>query len=266
MKNKCFLFSLLVSLLVNEAYSQDTTWSGSWDDMDKIRAQPIKPTIPYPDWSWMFGLKAGASFLKNQGNQTFYLAPGIEKTYAGKSSNNAIGNFSLLFGVQKILTPSFFGRFGIGLGFASSSQLNGNIWDDAEPQFNNFEYNYDLQHAEVTLEAKLLADMGIVVYPWISGSIGAGFNRATNFTSTPIVCGVLPIPDFTDNTTTGFTYSFGAGLEYALKENLKVGIGYEFAHWGNSTLGRTPEQTLNSGLSFNSIYTNGISLNLNYIV
>jgi hypothetical protein len=266
MKNKYFLFSLLTNLLANCALAQETPWSGSWDNMEQVRAQPIKAVMPYPDWSWMFSIKGGAALIQNKETKTFYLAPGIEKSYAAINSNNVEGNFALFFGIQKILSPSLLGRIGIGAGFTTTTQLSGNIWDDADVQFNNFKYEYDLQHTQVTLDTKLLADVGLVVLPWISGSLGVGFNHASNFNSTPTVCGVLPIPNFTTQKTTGFTYGFGLGVEYPLREHLQIGLGYEFTRWGNNELGRAPEQTLNSGLSFNNIYSNGILLNLNYIV
>ena len=57
----------------------------------------------------------------------------------------------------------------------------------------------------------------------------------------------------------------GAGVQKALNNHWQVGVGYEFADWGKSTLGRSLGQTLNTGLSLNYFYTNGVLFNLTYL-
>lgn len=55
------------------------------------------------------------------------------------------------------------------------------------------------------------------------------------------------------------------GAQKALNQHWQVGVGYEFADWGISQLGRAAEQTQNSGLTLNHLYTNGVLFNLTYI-
>jgi opacity protein-like surface antigen len=73
------------------------------------------------------------------------------------------------------------------------------------------------------------------------------------------------MPNFVSNTTTTFTYTLGVGLERHLNQHWQAGIGYEFADWGNSQLIRASGQTLNNGLSFSHLYTNGLLFNLTYL-
>ncbi|MGL6035737.1 MAG: porin family protein, partial [Legionella sp.] len=61
-------------------------------------------------------------------------------------------------------------------------------------------------------------------------------------------------------------YTVGAGLQKSLNDNWQVGVGYEFADWGKSQLASAPEQTLNSGLGLNHLYTNGVLLNVTYVI
>lgn len=111
----------------------------------------------------------------------------------------------------------------------------------------------------------LLANTGFWLIPWVSGSIGVGFNNAHGFHSTPTLFEALPIPDFAAHTQTALTYTLGAGVQKALNPHWQVGVGYEFADWGKSQLGRAAGQTQNSGLTLNHFYTNGALFNLTYI-
>ena len=101
--------------------------------------------------------------------------------------------------------------------------------------------------------------------PWISASAGVGFNHAYDYTNTPLIFEAVANPDFNDHIQTSFTYTLCAGLQKALNPHWQLGVGYEFADWGKSELGRTSGQAMNSGLVLNHLYTNGILFNLTYI-
>ncbi len=100
--------------------------------------------------------------------------------------------------------------------------------------------------------------------PYVSGSLGVGFNQAYHFNITPTIFAAVPAPNFTSNTTVAFTYTLGIGLQRAINAHWKVSAGYEFADWGKSQLGTALGQTLGAGLSLNHLYTNGIQFSLSY--
>lgn len=91
------------------------------------------------------------------------------------------------------------------------------------------------------------------------------FNRAHDFTNTPLIFEALPNSNFTSNTKTAFSYTLGAGIQKILNYHWQVGIGYEFSDWGKSELGRAPGQSLNTGLSLKHLYTNGVLFNFTYV-
>lgn len=197
--------------------------------------------------------------------QTFYLAPEIEKTYAASNSTQALADAELFWGVKKSLAYQLQGQLGLAVATTSNAGLSGNIWDDASPTFDNYTYDYKLRHTHVAVKAKVLADRGFVVTPWLSGSIGVGFNQARNFTNTPKIFEAVMMPNFTDHTTTSFTYTVGAGLARNITKHVQVGLGYEFADWGKSRLNAAPDQTLGSGLALSHFYTNGLLFNFTYL-
>ena len=98
------------------------------------------------------------------------------------------------------------------------------------------------------------------------GILGVAWNRGQNFTSMPTIYPAVPTPFFTSNTKTAFTYTAGAGLQYAFNQTWQFGIGYEFADWGPIQFGPAAQQTINDGYGINHIYTNGVLINLTYIV
>ncbi|MFW2572580.1 STY0301 family protein, partial [Legionella sp. 29fVS95] len=52
-----------------------------------------------------------------------------------------------------------------------------------------------------------LLDSGYVVIPWISGSIGIGFNEAYRFTNMPTIFEALPTPDFANKGVAKWSFS-----------------------------------------------------------
>jgi opacity protein-like surface antigen len=218
-------------------------------------------SLPY---SWVATLSAGPTWENAGSAQTMYLTPAIEKTYTTNRTTHTVGDLELFAGIQTPLREKLNGQFGLAAATTSNATLTGNIWDDADPAFNNYTYSYHVSHTSIALKGKLLADMGYIVIPWISGSLGVGFNYASGFTNTPTLSEALVMPNFKSQTTAAFTYTLGTGIQVKLDPHWQVGVGYEFADWGNSQLSRAPSQTQSSGLSLSHLYTNGVLFNLTY--
>jgi opacity protein-like surface antigen len=83
--------------------------------------------------------------------------------------------------------------------------------------------------------------------------------------NTPTIFQAIVNPNFSSNTKSSFTYTLGAGVQKMLNNNWQVGVGYEFADWGKSQLGRAAGQTLGNGLALSHLYTNGILFNITYL-
>ena len=217
-------------------------------------------------YSFVATLSGGPVWTNNAGDtQQFYLAPELEKRYVAGKSSETLGEGELFLGIQHALNTTVQGQLGLAVAATSNATLRGVIWDDADPIFDNYTYKYKVQHTHVAVKAKLLADMGYIVTPWLSGSVGVGFNRAFDYTSTPTIFEAFPTPNFASRTQTTFTYTVGAGIQKALTQHWQVGVGYEFADWGKSQLGRSAGQTLNTGLTVDHLYTNGLLFNITWL-
>lgn len=248
MKNNSFLLIISASLLSSNAL-----------------AGTMGPVDQQPSWSWVGTISAGPVWADGGATQTFYLTPDIEKTYVASKSSNALFDGEVFLGLQKTLTQTVQAQLGLAVAATSNAGLSGIVWDDADPDFDNYTYSYKIQHTHVAVKGKLLADAGYWLIPWVSASLGVGFNNAHSFTSTPIIFEAEPTPNFASHTKTSFTYTAGAGVQKALSQHWQVGVGYEFADWGKSNLGRAAGQTSNQGLTLNHLYTNGVLFNLTYL-
>ena len=220
---------------------------------------------PSKDQTWVGSIAAGPSWARGGETQTFFLAPEIEKTYVTRKSTNTLASGELFFGIQKLLGSQWLWQFGLAAATAGNAKLQGMIWDDADPQFDNYSYQYEVCNTRVSVKSKLLIDKGYWAMPWVSASLGVGFNRAHEYSNAPLIFEALPNPNFADRTKTAFTYTLGVGVQKPISEHWQMGVGYEFADWGKNELGRALGQTMNSVLALNHLYTNGVLFNLTYV-
>ncbi|HAU1408730.1 TPA: outer membrane protein [Legionella pneumophila] len=248
MKYRLFLFITAAGVLGSTAF-----------------AGTMGPVMSSKDWTWVGSVSAGPVWAKGGETQTFFLAPEIEKTYVARKSTNALASGELFLGLQKLLGSQWLGQLGLAAATTGNAKLQGVIWDDADPQFDNYSYQYKVRNTRVAVKGKLLLDKGYWVMPWVSASLGVGFNRAHEYSNAPLIFEALPNPNFADHTKTAFTYTLGAGVQKSINEHWQLGVGYEFTDWGRGQLGRAFGQTIHSGLTINHLYTNGILFNLSYL-
>lgn len=214
--------------------------------------------------SWVASLSTGPAWESAANNQTFYLAPEMQKTYSADNVTHSLQQTEFFLGVSQPLPENLQSQLGIELAATGDAALSGHIWDDASPIFDNYTYKYQVKHRHVALKGKLLMDNGYPVIPWISVGVGLGFNEAHGFTNTPLISEAVMMSSFANKTTAAFTYTLGVGMQHNITQHTQLGIGYEFSDWGQSRLGRAAGQTLNSGLSLSHLYTSGFLFNITY--
>lgn len=246
--------ALLLSIL-----SMQSAWAGS--------VGAIAPTET-PFSGWVATVSAGPAWESSGQAQTIQLLPLIVDRYTAFHETRTILDGEFFFGMQRALSTRFQGQLGVAVAATSNAGLAGEVWQNANPEFNNFIYGYQVRQTQVAVKGKLLANemTRCALKPYISASLGAGFNQAHSYTSEALIAGPVPAPNFTSNGTTAFTYTVGIGVQRAFARHWEAGVGYQFADWGKSELGRAPGQTMNSGLVLNHLYTNGLMFNLTYLV
>ena len=219
----------------------------------------------FTQWNYVVTLDLGPAWSTPGQTQTLLFLPNFPQTYVNKSTNGALGNGEIFLGLQRDITATLIAQMGLALAVTTPLQLKGDIWQDNDPEFNNFNYSYNISHSHIAIRGKLLKDMRYSIQPYVSGSLGVAFNHAYHFISRPKLLEVALEPPFHSNTNTAFTYTLDLGLQKKLNKNWYFGIGYEFADWGQTDLGRASSQESGTGLQLNHVYTNGLQFYLSFI-
>lgn len=222
-------------------------------------------TLPDASMRPLMTVNLGPVWSNNGTTQTLLLKPGIEKTYAAAKKTEALGYGEVFIGWQRPLYASIFGQLGLALAVSSNAKLSGNVWENANPNFNAFSYQYKVNYSVLALKGKLLTNSIYGVQPYLSGGLGVSMNRAHDFTLKSKQVQKLPRFVFTPHTTTGFSYTLGLGLQAAITSHWQVGLGYEFADRGKFNLTRATNQTLGTGLELNHLYVHQLQLSLSYL-
>ena len=186
-------------------------------------AGTIGPIDTISDLPWVVSLSAGPAWANAGSTQTFNLTPNTQKTYAAHDATNTLFAGELFVGLQRSLMPQLQGQFGLAIAKTGDAQLQGNVWDDADPAFSNYNYEYYVQTTRIAAKGKLLLDKGYWMTPWISASLGVGLNRAHGFDNTPLIPQAGTINNFSGNTQASFSYTLGIGFKINLRE---LGNGY----------------------------------------
>ena len=222
--------------------------------------------LPYPTF---VTLNLGPGWPTSTQNEVIELLPNVNNRYISSNNTDAFLDGELFVGWQekinncKHLAES---QFGLAYMVTNSAKINGVIWQDNDPRFNNETYAYRIKHSHVALRGKLLSTPKETYQGYLTGSIGIAFNTSYGFNNSPVITTVLPSPNFQTNTETDFTYTLAAGVQKILNPNWAIGMGYQFADWGKSRLNRAPGQTMNTGPGFRNFYTSEAQFNLTYSV
>ncbi len=127
-----------------------------------------------------------------------------------------------------------------------------------------YSYAYQVNHVRVDLKGRLISNQFRLIQPYISGGFGVAFNNAHAFTGYSNYPIAYPFEWFGSNTTVGFAYTLGAGLQTNFAPNWVFGLGYEFADLGKSHLDGNGD-TLVEGLELTHLYTNSLLFSLSYL-
>jgi len=232
----------------------------SLPEMPKLDLSSIRNANP----PWVAMLSIGPVWASGGEQQTLYLTPTIRKTYTANKFTSGLAYGEFFLGREKAVHDKVLGQLGFTVATTGSATISGYVWDEASPIFNNYAYNYQVKHTHVAVKGRLIANKVEYVQPWISGSLGVGFNQAQGFSNSPLISEAVVMPNFANNTLTAFTYTVSGGFEHRINDNYQAGVGYQFADWGRSQLNAAPGQTVGTGLALSHLYTNGFLINLSY--
>lgn len=163
-----------------------------------------------------------------------------QNQFNADGGSDVFGSGEVFFALQKSIYPGLSGRFGLAVAWSGEADMSGRVRLFVNSA--SARYKYNLSQTRVALKGLLAPNyQNWIVQPYLSGSVGVGFNNASKFRTNPNILLTGPLGRnqtyrYEDNTETGLSYTVGAGVQKSLTPNWQVGVGYEFADWGKSAL------------------------------
>ena len=211
-------------------------------------------------------LGLGSDSTTDRTSQNITLFAPFQNTYYGNYNDiQTIGNVFLGGEIQ------FMDKWAWQLGASYYQNItpftpNGTVYQFADVNFGNLNYNFNVQSRRYLAETKLLYAFNEKFHPYVQGGIGRANNRSYGYTEVPITSADVPMQTaFANKTVNSFTYSVGLGLEMDMTKNLRFGIGYNYVKLGSAGLGVVSGQESTDTIKLNNFNTNEVMLHFSYV-
>lgn len=223
--------------------------------------------------NWFLTIGGGGQFPQSKSNITVsngsnFPSPFDVDTYS--SHQHATNGLLLLsagrrWALERPWIPAY--SLGLYYQYLFPSKTSGTITQYSEPQFKNYNYQFNTTSNVLLASAKMNVYKINRLSPYISGGIGGAFNRLSNYQEIALP-GVTPriSPAFASNTSNQFAYNAGAGLDLQLLPSLLVSVGYLYQHIGDATSGPGKRTWSNTSLNLGSLAQNEVVASVSYLV
>ncbi len=211
-------------------------------------------------------LSPGFGYAKNSHKQTLQLQTSpqdLSNQYV--ANNNWNGTFSPTVFIGKEFNREWLKlHLGLTLGYVDDAGGDGIINQFSLPDFDNLNYQYDIQSFSAMATLKLFFLASQRWQPYIDGSMGLSNNYAANYQELPRILGAEPMSPYRNHSVNSFAYSVGAGLMYTLNPSVAAGLGYQFADLGRAKLGVSDAQQTRQTPSINHLFLHQLLINITW--
>lgn len=154
---------------------------------------------------------------------------------------------------------------GIYYQYLMSHTINGSIMQYSVPEFNNYSYQWKTVANIVQLLGKINYYHIKQYLPFVQLGIGVALNQTTGYTETAY-SGVTArgSPGYMNNTTSHFTYSLGAGIDYQVQPAWIISVGYQYQYIGTIKSGNGITTWSSTRLSLDNVAQNELFISLTW--
>lgn len=243
-------------------------------------ALTLNPTLSYGTSLWsilkagqpVIAVGAGAAVSSDLGeSQSFPFNQPILDTnfnYSPYGNTQVEPIFNIFVGEEWAIAPQWFLQLGLGYDQSVPFEASGTFKEGMLPILSqiNFPYEYDIRVRQILVEGKLQYLYKDRYRPYFFLGLGASINSATNYKT------YVPFPQLTrqykDNTTASFSYSIGLGIDVDVLKNIRLGVGYRFADFGEADLGQSNifGSPVAGTLSQSHLYANEVLAQLTFVI
>lgn len=204
----------------------------------------------------------GLSFARVGQSQLWNLDPIIKRRFIDNNYNSDATTLGLGLGYGLLINKDKNILLQLGVGFYNSSNYTsrGHIWDDDNPNFEDFSYQYNFSSTRLMFEPRIMFRTDSLLSPFVSGGIGWARNRASNYQEIVLNDNELPERLFASDHKENFAWELGAGIAYKITENLSMNFAYKFVNLGEGHLGGFVDQTTTDRIKTGTVKTNDFTL------
>lgn len=175
---------------------------------------------------------------------------GISAGYRWQRNEQTLPSYSLALRYQHLFTQP----------------IKGTIDQYSLPQFNNYSYSWGIEADVISLYSKIDLMNYKNLMPYVDVGLGVSFNQSTTYQETAFV-NVTPriSPAFVSHTRAQFAYNVGAGLDYQIRPQVIVSLGYEYQSFGRVSSGSGQTTWSGTYLNLGNSATNTLLFGATYL-
>jgi opacity protein-like surface antigen len=190
----------------------------------------------------------------------------FQNAYIGTNHFDTETDSGLFVGAEMDFLQNWAWQLGLSYFQNEGFQESGNVYQFADPAFNNLTYQYQISSRRISIETKISRAFREIWHPYFSLSFGRACNKSYQYTETPVTSADVPmLVPFANNTAHTWAYSLGVGLDVNIAANWRLGAGYRFVNLGSASLGTTPLQSGTETISNDPIHTNELLAQISYV-
>ncbi|HAU1151401.1 TPA: outer membrane beta-barrel protein [Legionella pneumophila] len=219
--------------------------------------------------SWYVAAKIGGQettpddqFTVN--NDSGFASPFDKDIYTNSSDSSLVLGIGGGYRFTNMIIPAI--SVGIYYTHFFNMDINGQVIQYSLPEFTNYNYQWKVKSDLVLASAKANVISWKNLMPFVQGGVGVSSNRASQYYESALP-DVTPriSPNFANHTTTVFAYQLGAGLDWEIKPQWLLSLGYEYSDLGKVRSGYGTDSWNRETLSSKNLTSNAGILGFTYL-
>lgn len=198
----------------------------------------------------------GAMAPKTTESKNYPLTDGTYYNYNAITRQQTASFVDGFLGAEYDFSENWGLQFGAGYNQPTVYHAKGTLTQGTVSSSSSYNYAYNIIVRQLMGEMKLLFAVKDQFIPYLFAGAGSAYNTAYHFNTT-VPAGTVT-REYSKNTSSSFTYSAGFGLDLMLSSQMRIGVGYRFADFGQVALGnatingtKAPGSTISSRLYAN---------------
>lgn len=193
-------------------------------------------------------------------SQTLTLLNGFQNRYRRDNDYQGFWLFNLS------ATRTVFHRnrdfFDLGIDVAGSTNLTteGAVLQFANPQFDNLDYSYDMNHYHVNALGKWAKPFNNGLQLEATVDAGLSINRSHNYQENPRILAAVILAPFAPKNAYGFNYGLSIGISKGIQQQNRVGLLYAYRDLGPAKIGVSPQQNTDETPRVNHVSSHWLKL------